>query len=84
MPLRRIGLQANRDEERPWVRVGCADPRWEGGRSEHKGIYADRLHLHLGIGTPYSNPGTLLIPVGLKAYPAKGMNSWAGTSITAW
>jgi hypothetical protein len=27
---------------------------------------------HLGIGTPYSNPGTLLIPVGLKAYPAKG------------
>jgi hypothetical protein len=26
---------------------------------------------HLGIGTTYSNPGTLLIPVGLKAYPAK-------------
>jgi len=27
---------------------------------------------HLGIVTAYSNPGTLLIPVGLKAYPAKG------------
>jgi hypothetical protein len=27
---------------------------------------------HLGIFTPYSNPGTLLIPVGLKAYPVKG------------
>ena len=26
---------------------------------------------HLGIFTTYSNPGTLLIPVGLKAYPAK-------------
>jgi hypothetical protein len=27
---------------------------------------------HLGIITAYSNPGTLLIPVGLKAYPVKG------------
>jgi hypothetical protein len=27
---------------------------------------------HLGIGTTYSNPGTLLIPVGLKAFPIKG------------
>jgi hypothetical protein len=27
---------------------------------------------HLGLGTAYSNPGTLLIPVGLKAYPLKG------------
>jgi len=27
---------------------------------------------HLGVATPYSNPGTLLIPVGLKAYPLQG------------
>jgi len=27
---------------------------------------------HLGLFSPYSNPGTLLIPIGLKAYPLKG------------
>jgi hypothetical protein len=27
---------------------------------------------HPGIFTPYSNPGTLLIPVGLRVFPVKG------------
>ncbi len=27
---------------------------------------------HLGLETPYSNPGTLLIPVGLRVFPLKG------------
>jgi hypothetical protein len=33
---------------------------------------------HLGIQTPYSNPGTLLIPVGLRVFPLRGyeLNFW--------
>src|SRR5262249_1266287 len=27
---------------------------------------------HLGIATSYSNPGVILVPVGLKVYPLKG------------
>lgn len=33
---------------------------------------------HPGISTPYSNPGTLMIPVGVRAFPAKGHE------ITGW
>ncbi len=33
---------------------------------------------HPGISTPYSNPGTLMIPVGMRAFPAKGHE------ITGW
>jgi len=33
---------------------------------------------HLGIETAYSNPGTLLVPVGLRVFPLKGheINGW--------
>jgi hypothetical protein len=33
---------------------------------------------HLGISTTYSNPGTLVVPVGLKTFPLKGHG------ITGW
>src|SRR5712691_9373684 len=43
MPLRRIGLQAHRDEERPWVGVGRGDPQvGEVPYPSIKGIY-DRM-----------------------------------------
>src|SRR5262245_50968573 len=42
--------------------------------------YNDRLGAtsHLGIESPYSNPGTMVIPVGVRVFPAKGyeMNAW--------
>src|SRR5215471_18001314 len=33
---------------------------------------------HLGIFTPYSNPGTLLVPAGVRAFPLKGheLSAW--------
>jgi hypothetical protein len=33
---------------------------------------------HLGLSTPYSNPGTLVFPVGLRVFPLKGheINGW--------
>jgi hypothetical protein len=33
---------------------------------------------HLGLSTPYANPGTLFVPVGLRVFPLKGyeINAW--------
>jgi len=42
--------------------------------------YNDRLGntSHLGMNSSYSNPGTLLLPVGIRVFPLKGyeMNAW--------
>jgi hypothetical protein len=38
---------------------------------------------HLGINTTYSNPGSLLVPAGVKLFPLKGHGSPGGTCIAA-
>ncbi len=49
-----------------------------GGRTEcahsTSNVYNSRLGVtsHLGIQTTYSNPGTLVIPVGIRLFPMKG------------
>ena len=39
---------------------------------------------HLGIQTPYSNPGTLLIPVGLRVFPLKGYELGGWYAYRGW
>ena len=48
--------------------------------------FNDRIGIisHLGLATPYSNPGALVIPVGLRVFPLKGYELGGWYAYRGW